>query len=431
VNNLKVLILSSTPWDDNNSFGNSYSNLFEDIDGIEIANIYCRSGKPNNNIVKKYYQMTEKTLISNLKNKNVPSGKEISIDLSSASSLSDKEQKTFDSVRKRRMQIFLWARELIWKIGRWKSAELKEFIDDFNPDLIFQPIYFSSHLCDISLFIKKHTGKPMIGYVSDDCYTLRQFNLSPLYWINRLSVRRKVKKVIDKCELLYVISDIQKREYEKIFNKECKVLTKCADFSASAPVKNEYNEPLKLVYTGNLGAGRWKSISLISQAVEKVNDEKKLLSFDIYSATPLTEKMKKSFSHNGTSFKGAVSSSEIPLIQGDADILVHAEGLDLKSRLQVHQSFSTKIVDYLKTARTILAVGTGDEASIDYLIKNECAVVCENYNDIYYNLLELISDKKLLDDFSLAAYYRGQFNHSSEKMKSMLLNDMKRICNND
>ncbi len=428
---IKVLVMSSTPWDDSNSFGNSYSNLFEGIDEIEIANIYCRSGMPDNKVVNRYFQMTEKTLIKNLKNKNFPSGKEITVDTSSASSLSEKEQKTFDSVRKRRLQIFLWARELIWKIGRWKSAELKEFIDDFDPDIIFQPIYFSSHLCDISLFIKKYTNKPMLGYVSDDCYTLRQFNLSPLYWINRLFVRRKVKKVIDSCELLYVISDIQKNEYDRIFKKECKILTKCADFSEPAPVKTEYNKPLKLVYTGNLGAGRWKSVSLVSQAVEKINNEDDALAFEIYSATPLTEKMKKSFAHNGTVFKGAVPSSEVEKIQSDADILVHVEGLDLKSRLQVHQSFSTKIVDYLKAARTILAVGVKDEASINYLLQNNCAVVCENTVDIYYNLRELISDKTYLDDFSRRAYYRGQFNHSSKKIKSMLLNDIKRFGNND
>lgn len=54
---------------------------------------------------------------------------------------------------------------------------------------------------------------------------------------------------------------------------------------------------------------------------------------------------------------GSVPATEIEEIQKNADILVHAEGLDLKSRLAVRQSFSTKIVDYLKMARPIFAVG--------------------------------------------------------------------------
>jgi len=419
--------MSSTPWDNSNSFGNSYTNLFENIDETEIANIYCRPGMPDNNIVGKYFQMTEKTLISNLKNKNNPSGKEISFDPSSATTLSEKEQKSFDTVRKKRLQVFLWLRELIWKVGRWKSPELIKFIDEFDPDLIFQPIYFSSHLCDITLFIKRHCKKPMVGYVSDDCYTLRQFSLSPLYWINRILVRRKVGKVIRNCDLLYVISDIQKREYEKIFNKECKILTKCSDFTSEPDIKRIHPLPLKLVYTGNLGAGRWKSLSLVSKAVGELNKEGNKAVFDIYSATPLSDKMKKAFAYNGTSFKGAVSSKEVDLIQSDADILVHAEGLDLKSRLQVHQSFSTKIVDYLYKARAILAVGTEDEASIDYLIKNDCAVVCSDYEQIHTNLLKIISNEEILNELSFKAYNCGRKNHSSQRIKTMLKNDLKRI----
>ena len=141
--------------------------------------------------------------------------------------------------------------------------------------------------------------------------------------------------------------------------------------------------------------------------------------------------MKNSFTHNGTVFKGAVPSAEIEKIQKDADILVHVEGLDMKSRLQVHQSFSTKIVDYLKAARTILAVGTKDEASINYLLQNDCAFVCENTVDIYKNLSDLLSDNELLNDYSRRAYLCGQLNHSSDKIKSMLFNDIKRFSSND
>ena len=99
----------------------------------------------------------------------------------------------------------------------------------------------------------------------------------------------------------------------------------------------------------------------------------------LYSATPLTQKQKDAVSDGKNSFfMGAVASSEIEAIQKDADILVHAEGLDFKSRLQVHQSFSTKIVDYLKNARAVFAIGPEDVASIDYFIGNYSAVTSVN-----------------------------------------------------
>ena len=44
---------------------------------------------------------------------------------------------------------------------------------------------------------------------------------------------------------LFVISDIQKRDYEKIFSMECKVITKGADFSKREENLVLHNNPLK------------------------------------------------------------------------------------------------------------------------------------------------------------------------------------------
>ena len=49
---MKVLILSNTPWREDNSFGNSFSNIFGNIPNLEIANIFFKYGEPDNNIVK-------------------------------------------------------------------------------------------------------------------------------------------------------------------------------------------------------------------------------------------------------------------------------------------------------------------------------------------------------------------------------------------
>ena len=76
---MKILVLSSTPWSKDNSFGNSYSNIFEGMGDLEVANISCRPGMPTSYLVTKYFQLTEKSLIKNLKNKNFPAGVEIDI----------------------------------------------------------------------------------------------------------------------------------------------------------------------------------------------------------------------------------------------------------------------------------------------------------------------------------------------------------------
>ena len=417
---MRILVISNSAWNNNNSFGNSFSNIFEGLENVEIANIYCRQEKPKNNVVSGYFQITEKSLLKNLRNKKSPSGKVVYIE--NAEEMTGNETKAFNYARKRRWRIMFWMRDLIWKVGRWKSDELKAFIDDFDPDLLFMPIYYSSYLNDILMFVKKYTNKPMLGYISDDCYTLRQFSLSPFYWIDRLYKRRKVKKSIDNCEILYVISEIQKKEYDKCFNKDCKILWKINDFDEQ-PVCKDCSEPIKLVYTGNIGTGRYKQLSLIGKQISKINKDKKIMELDIYTTTPMSKKMQKALDLPGINLKGGIPSTEVDAVQNGADILVHVESFDLKNRLAVHQSFSTKIVDYLYKGKCILAVGPHDVASVDYLKKNDAAMVATSEDELKELLANVAGNYDLLKEYGKKAWECGKKNHQRKEMQKMLKKD--------
>lgn len=330
-----------------------------------------------------------------------------------------------------RWQVMFWGRNLIWKIGRWKSAQLKDFLDDFQPDLIFQPIYSMPYINEIALFVKEYTKVPMLGYISDDNYTLRQFSLSPLYWANRLMDRKKVKAVIEKCEVLYVISQIQKEEYEKIFTPPCKILTKCGDFTDILPETKIFGDRIKMLYAGNIGGGRWESLALISAAVCRLNQEGHKIQFDIYSGTPQTKKMKKTLNLTGSRLHNAVSYAEISDMQQKSDIVVHVEGLSLKSRMAVHQSFSTKLVDYFAMGKCIFAIGTEDMASIKHLKENNAAVVAESKAMVYKQLRWLLSDTFRILEYGKNAYRCGIRHHRKKEMQDMLMQDMQKAIEYD
>ena len=420
---MRILVLSSPVWTNDNSFGNSFNNIFEGIPDIEIANIYCKYGNPKTNIVSRFFQITEKSLLRNLKNRKVPSGQEVFAENTENTDVD--EPKSADIVRKKRWTLMYWARDIIWQIGRWKSPELKKFIDDFKPDVIFQPVYYANHINRIADFIKNYTGVPMYGYVSDDVYTLKQFSLSPFYWINRFLCRAKAKKVIRQCEILYTISEIQRSEYEKIFQIPCKILTKSANFDEPAQVKEEYNKPLQLLFTGNIGTNRWKSLAIIAEALKEINADSVKAEMKIYTGTPMTEEMSKALNvENASQVMGFVSSSEIPRIQREADMLIHVEASDLKSRLAVRQSFSTKIVDYLKIARPIVAVGPKDVASIEHLIRNDCAIFADNKDDLVKKLNDVLSDESKLTEIALKGYDCGKKYHNKADYNKMLSEDL-------
>lgn len=424
---MNILVLSNTPWADDNSFGNSYSNIFDGMPNLHFANIYCRYGQPDNKFDMRFFQITEKILLSNLKNKNEPSGCQVFPQKEKSSELSAKEIRGFDQARKMRWQFMFWGRNLIWKAGRWDSVQLRLFLDDFKPDLIFQPVYIKPYINDIALYIKEYTGCPMIGYISDDNYTLRQFNPSPLYWIDRLWSRRKVKAVIEKCELLYVISQIQKEEYEKIFTPPCKVLTKCADFVAPAPVWNKPEGFVKLLYAGNLSVGRGASLGYIAGAVEALNQKGYKVRMDIYTSTPINRKMSGLLKKNGTAIHKPVSYEEILKLQKEADILLHVEGLSKNSQMAVHQSFSTKLVDYFAMGKCILAVGTEQEASIEHLISNDAAVVIREKREALPKLKSLLDQTELILEYGIKAYECGRRHHKKDETQKMISEDIKAV----
>lgn len=420
---MRILTFSGTPWNTNNSFGNSYSNIFDGIKDLEFANIYCTAGTVNGKMVKRSFQITMKSLIKNFIHKT-PSGREIPVG-EEGEQQSETSQKLRNFGRKNRWRVFFFGIDMVWKIGRWKSQELKDFIDDFKPDILFVPIYFSSYLNDILQFIKEYAGVPMVGYISDDCYTLKQFSLSPLYWIDRLYKRRKVKKSIEQCEILYVISDVQKQEYEKVFTPPCKVLTKCADFSDER--KPDFKEPddvLKIVYAGNISRGRYEILSELAKTIEEINKDEKKIKLDIYTLTPLKEKQRTVLSTDSVHLHPPVSYSEIREIQKNSDILLHCEGFSLKERLAVHQSFSTKIVDYFETNRCILAIGDDYCASIKYFMENNCGAVATNKQEIKPCLLNLCNNHGLLKQYAENAWETGKKNHDQTNIKKMVKEDL-------
>ena len=424
---MNILMISQMPMTNDNSFGSTYLNIFT---GFKNLNFFIiRNGFRGKDDLKKYkaFQITEKSILKNFFFKNEPSGKELKHN-SRHAKMSSIENKLFDFVRLYKFQIFLWFRDLIWGLGNWKSHELDAFLEKYNFDIIFQPIGEEGYQNDLIQYVKKKTKLKMIGYISDDCYTLKQFSLSPLYWIDRLWKRRKVKKAIDQCELLYVISDIQKKEYESIFGIECKVLTKGIDPTKKPSKWKPPLGPLKLYYAGILNPGRISSLCKIVDALEKLNNEGHKVILRINTPSPISQKYKKILNRKNISqLKGSVSAEKVYLFQKEADILIHIEGTSLKEKFKARHSFSTKLVDYFGLGKAIFAYGPANVASLEHLKSNQAAQIANDEKDIYFKLHHLITNNHYIQKLATASYKCGLLNHNQQNILKMVNNDILRV----
>ena len=417
---IKILIVSNTPWDDSNSFGSSFSNIFGGNNNYIIANIYLQPGTPNTKVCSRFFQITERAIIQSILHPGHQIGKEVANNPNAI----NRDSNLVQRAKRIRWKIFFWMRDAIWLTNKWKSQTLNQFIDNFDPDLIFQPVYFESYIDRVGMYAYKRTGVPMVGYISDDNYTLKQFSLSPFFWIDRLIKRKYVKRVIDQCQILYTITEKQKKEYNQIFGDKCKVLYKGGDFDKPQPSYTA-NTPLKFTYTGNLGAGRWKTLATIAHCLKEINKTEEKAHLYIYSQTALSSKALSSLNIPGvSSFMGSISSSKVKPIQLDSDILIHVESFELKERYKARLSFSTKIVDYMESGRCILAVGWEQTGGIEYLKQYNAAMIVTDLSQLHDSIEKLIDNPQIRQKYAHNAYQCGIKNHRYEKIHSELYNDL-------
>lgn len=426
---MKILFISMSPIQKGVSIGNTFLNVFEDFPDVQFFSVYTKNGYPDSSI-ERAFQITDKQLLKRLLHRTKTVGRTVPERDGQENAPAEDKMVTF--ARKKRYIPMFWAQSLLWLPPYWKSEALHTFLDEIQPDLLFTILSDSVPLNKLIWHIQGYLQKPLVVYAWDNNYTLQLGLTSPLVFLNRCINRHYMRKTVQKAEQLYVISEIQKQDYEKAFGVSCKILTKSADFSGKPPVKSKYNSPLQLVVTGNIGTNRWKSLAIIAEALEQINQNGVRAQLRIYTATPLTAKMEKALKKGDSSFiMGSVPANEVPKIQEAADILVHVEALDLKNRLAVRQSFSTKLVDYFKAARPILAVGPREVASIDHLIRNDCALICQTVAEVQRALESVLDNPDKLNDLSKKAFACGKRNHNTVTMHQMLQTDLERIVKGD
>lgn len=420
---MRVLVITRAPWRDDNNTGNTMTNFFGSMLDCEFYNLYFRDQKPLNDIAREAFSISESELAKNLFRK-----KEVGKIVINDSQTSQLEEKLYSNAKKHSNAFLMFAREVVWSICNWKSKNLNVFLNRIKPDIVFMPVFNCFYPHKVLKYVKKQTNAKVILFHADDNYTLKQFSFSPVYWIYRFILRKWVRHSVKLSDINYTISNLQKEEYEKAFRKEFKVLTKSVIFPETPDIKKEYNKVFQLVFTGNINVNRWKSLANIANVLEKINADRVKAQLRIYTGSSITEKMNAALNRGSSSFiMGSVSADKVKEIQKAADILVHVEAFDLKSRLTVRQSFSTKIVDYLAAARPILAFGPKDVASVDHFVKNDCAIVADNEDDLYDKLCAVISDNNKLNELSKKAFECGKKFHNKDDIENMLRKDFEEL----
>lgn len=432
----KILICTVDCWNSKNgaNTANTFASLFGNRRAENLAGLYIREEMPDNDRWSRYFQISESKVIKSIFQPGIKTGREVK----PCQEMTDHDEKVleesrqlYNKNRKKRSIIKLFIRELLWKMGKWKTKELDEFLDSFRPDIVVFGMEGYIHFNRLCRYIVKKTGAKAVGYFWDDTFTYRQRGHLLGYRILRFFQRRSLKKLAPSCDAFWAITHKTKREADEFFGIDCQVITKPIDYAPGEQWKPYTpHSPIKMLYAGNLLIGRFQTVQAVSAALERINENGVKIELDVYSASYIPPEELEKLSQY-VHMKGVVPQEQIARFQEAADVLLFAEAMRGDFSKIARLSFSTKLTDYFRSGKCILAVGAGDVAPMEYLAAEKAALCASSEEEIYRQLKTITDDPQRIPQMAQTAYSCGVKNHSRAVIEETVAQTFRKLLSED
>lgn len=417
---MNILFISEASWDTKNSYGNTISNLFEGSIWNEdhFYHFYTRNQPPCNNKNVDYYNLPPNKILKGALKFHIK-GYRFSSDKINLQLFNSSEQDRINKFHKKPNNFIYFLHEILWLSRIWLNNDVKRFLLDSNPDVVFvfaTPVFIIRPIIE---YLEKKLSCKIVLYIVDDVYD--QYLRTS--WYRRLYLKSNFFCIAKHSSKIYAITQEMCDKYKDIIFKPVKLLRKGCDFNSN--VKNTFALPLKIVYAGNLYWGRDEVLIHLVDAIKAINSNKEKFYLEIYSNNVLDDKQNVKLNVQGVSeFKGSRPSDEIANIMKSADIVLFVESFRKEYIDIVKYSFSTKIIDCLQSGNIPLAIGPSGISSIEYMKGIEGAFVIDNLNSLYDNLLNIIDNQSNLFECSRKVRAFAIDHHQRDKVQVMLRNDI-------
>ena len=255
--------------------------------------------------------------------------------------------------------VFRSLMDILYCIPVWQNKKYQNFISDANPDIVFLFAIGESFIYRNVRYLRKKTRAKIILSVEDDVYGAAVKKHSLLSWIEA----KRLKIMFEDADKLYGASQMLCEKYSQLFNSTFSPIYKGCVFNSP---RDEVNNPITIVYAGNLLYGRLETMALLSEAIRKINKYGIKIQLMVYSGTKINEE-ELSIINDGVSviFGGLKPYDEIKSIMYRSDITLHVESFEPSMIDLVRYSFSTKIIDCLQSGIQHV-IGPSHIASVEY-----------------------------------------------------------------
>lgn len=422
--NKRVLVTTVGPWSSKEG-SDTMSALMSQYGADNVTSLYIRATKSDSKSASRYFHIMEGRVMKSIMKRGMTTGEEFTpVDFSRTKASDDEsaEQARYSFFSKHRLGVFMFAREFVWKLGKWKTPELDAFLDDFKPEVLICPIESYIHFNSINQYIIKHCHPKVIGFLWDDNFTYKQEPYSFWHQLHRVWLRRSVRRLVKECQTIFCLSPKMKEECDKEFGVNSQLLTKPI-FKQGEFKSYIVGDPIKMLYTGNLFVGRDKTMMAIADALKVINKDEVKIVLDIYTKSVLSEKDRASIEIPGVcTLHKPIPQSEVFKLQDEADVLLFAESLERKKDQGARLSFSTKITDYFRAGKCIWTVGSPTLGPVDYLKRMDASLISTDKETILSTLEHMVKNPSIIEEYAKKGFKCGVQNHNSKKILETLYN---------
>lgn len=425
---MKVLIVSHNCISSTSNMGKTLLSYFQKFSCEEIAQFYIHCEEPmDDTLCHNYYRFTDtdavRSIFSLRSYGRIFGKQDIHTDRITARTDSGWVSSLYQ-YGERRTAIVYALRELLWKCSRWNTKQLRKWVEDFGPDVVFFASGDYGFTYDIARTIAEYGKKPLVVCCVDDFYLYNRNRDSLLGRVVHSLFLKTVHKTMARAGAIFTICESLQKVYEKLFQKECYVLHTSAperDSPGNAPGSG-------IAYLGNLELQRDRQLVDIGRTLQTMNVPGIPKFLDVYSCERAPEILKTLTPENGIRFHGGVSAQKVLKVMQASLAVIHTESFAPRIREIVRYSVSTKIAESLMNGPCLIAYGPEGIASMDYLKENGAAYTITEPEALEQGLKEILTDARLREEIVARARKLARANHSAQAGPAQLRRRLEEIC---
>lgn len=415
MNYKNLLIVSHNCLSQSGSNGRTLLNYLSGWDSEKIAQLYIHMEQPDFSLCKNFYCITDQDVLCSVL-KRRPAGRRVGEESPEDKNVGSSNNGQLSAQRKvKKNSVIALIRELAWMSGLWNSKQLEKWIDEFNPQLILFQAGDAAFLFRLVRKIAQKRKIPVViynteGYFFKSISYMDENKFSRLVYplVHKLFCR-EYKRLLKLTKQSVYNCDLLREDYDKVFHSSSKVVMNISEFTAEQVETNKKNQ---IIYAGNLGVGRHKSLIEFAEALHKVAPN---MYVDVYGKTPNDCIKSELKGCKGIVLHGFISYNELKHRLKESKYLLHIESFDPFYKVDLKYALSTKIADSLSVGACLFVYAPNNMAVIRYLQSKDAAVLITEPERLSEQILAVINNDDLCSKYASNGRALALEQHHSEK----------------